>query len=101
MVLLDLMESQYYELQLQLYDIQAEILHCEELLLTAQLDSIHRQMTGDFRVFQARRIKLIKVHHLIFQGVLIRHLCFTNVTSYVCVFVCVHTYMHFQTTGMR
>lgn len=48
MVLLDLMESQYYELQLQLYDIQAEILHCEELLLTAQLDSIHRQMTGAF-----------------------------------------------------
>lgn len=46
MVLLDLMESQYYELQLQLYDIQAEILQCEELLLTAQLDSIHRQMTG-------------------------------------------------------
>lgn len=48
MVLLDLMESQYYELQLQLYDIQAEILQCEELLLTAQLDSIHRQMTGTF-----------------------------------------------------
>lgn len=46
MVLLDLMESQYYELQLQLYDIQADILQCEELLLTAQLDSIHRQMTG-------------------------------------------------------
>lgn len=46
MVLLDLMESQYYELQLQLYDIQAEILQCEELLLTAQLDSIRRQMTG-------------------------------------------------------
>lgn len=48
MVLLDLMESQYYELQLQLYGIQAEILQCEELLLTAQLDSIHRQMTGTF-----------------------------------------------------
>ncbi|CAG07866.1 unnamed protein product, partial [Tetraodon nigroviridis] len=45
MVLLDLMESQYYELQLQLYDIQAEILQCEELLLTAQLASVHRQMT--------------------------------------------------------
>uniref|UniRef100_A0A3B5BL21 Junction-mediating and -regulatory protein-like n=1 Tax=Stegastes partitus TaxID=144197 RepID=A0A3B5BL21_9TELE len=40
MALLDHMETQYYELQLQLYDIQAEILQCEELLLTAQLDSI-------------------------------------------------------------
>lgn len=46
MVLLDHMETQYYELQLQLYDIQAEILQCEELLLTAQLESIRRQMTG-------------------------------------------------------
>lgn len=45
MLLLDHMETQYYELQLQLYDIQAEILQCEELLLTAQLDSIRRQMT--------------------------------------------------------
>ncbi|KAM4615935.1 junction-mediating and -regulatory protein-like [Polymixia lowei] len=42
---LDHMEAQYYELQLHLYDIQAEILQCEELLLTAQLDSIRRQMT--------------------------------------------------------
>lgn len=46
MALLDHMETQYYELQLQLYDIQAEILQCEELLLNAQLDSIRRQMTG-------------------------------------------------------
>lgn len=46
MALLNYMETQYYELQLQLYDIQAEILQCEELLLTAQLDSIQRQMTG-------------------------------------------------------
>lgn len=46
MALLDLMESQYYELQLQLYDIQAEILQCEELLLAAQLDSVHRQILG-------------------------------------------------------
>uniref|UniRef100_A0A1A8H271 Junction mediating and regulatory protein, p53 cofactor n=2 Tax=Nothobranchius korthausae TaxID=1143690 RepID=A0A1A8H271_9TELE len=45
MAVLDHMETQYYELQLQLYDIQAEILQCEELLLTAQLDSIRRQMT--------------------------------------------------------
>lgn len=48
LVLLDLMESQYYKLQLQLYDIQADILQCEELLLTAQLDSIRRLMTGAF-----------------------------------------------------
>lgn len=46
MALLDHMETQYYKLQLQLYDIQAEILQCEELLLTAQLDTIRRQMTG-------------------------------------------------------
>lgn len=50
MALLDHMETQYYELQLQLYDIQAEILQCEELLLTAQLDSIRRQMTGIFNL---------------------------------------------------
>lgn len=46
MALLDHMETRYYERQLQLYDIQVEILQCEELLLTAQLDSIHRQMSG-------------------------------------------------------
>lgn len=51
MVILDHMETQYYELQLQLYDIQAEILQCEELLLTAQLDSIRRQMTGTLALF--------------------------------------------------
>lgn len=51
MVILDHMETQYYELQLQLYDIQAEILQCEELLLTAQLDSIRRQMTGTLAMF--------------------------------------------------
>ncbi|XP_056274437.1 junction-mediating and -regulatory protein-like [Pseudoliparis swirei] len=45
MALLDHMETQYYEHQLQLYHIQAEILQCEELLLTAQLDSIRRQMS--------------------------------------------------------
>ncbi|XP_074494262.1 junction-mediating and -regulatory protein-like [Sebastes fasciatus] len=45
MALLDHMETQYYERQLQLYDIQADILQCEELLLTAQLDSIRRQIS--------------------------------------------------------
>lgn len=43
---LDQMEALYYELQLQLYEIQFEILKYEELLLTAQLQSLRRQMTG-------------------------------------------------------
>lgn len=46
MLRLDQMETLYYKLQLQLYDIQAEVLQCEELLLTAQLQSLRRQMTG-------------------------------------------------------
>uniref|UniRef100_A0A674P1U0 Junction mediating and regulatory protein, p53 cofactor n=1 Tax=Takifugu rubripes TaxID=31033 RepID=A0A674P1U0_TAKRU len=45
MLRLDQMEALYYKLQLQLYDIQAEVLQCEELLLTAQLQSLRRQMT--------------------------------------------------------
>lgn len=45
---LDQLEALYYELQLQLYDVQAEVLRCEELLLTAQLQSLRRQMTGEF-----------------------------------------------------
>ncbi|XP_054908407.1 junction-mediating and -regulatory protein [Poeciliopsis prolifica] len=44
MMRLDQLEALYYELQLQLYDIQAEVLRCEELLLTAQLQSLRRQM---------------------------------------------------------
>lgn len=53
MLRLDQLEALYYELQLQLYDIQAEVLRCEELLLTAQLQSLRRQMTGEhlFRWF--------------------------------------------------
>lgn len=47
MLRLDHLEALYYELQLQLYDIQAEVLRCEELLLTAQLQSLRRQMTGE------------------------------------------------------
>ncbi|XP_060233776.1 junction-mediating and -regulatory protein isoform X2 [Meriones unguiculatus] len=39
---LDQLESDYYDLQLQLYEVQFEILKCEELLLTAQLESIKR-----------------------------------------------------------
>ncbi|KAM6902619.1 junction-mediating and -regulatory protein [Xenentodon cancila] len=44
MLHLDQLEALYYELQLQLYDVQAEVLRCEELLLTAQLQSLRRQM---------------------------------------------------------
>lgn len=47
MLRLDQLEALYYELQLQLYDIQTEVLRCEEMLLTAQLQSIRRQMTGE------------------------------------------------------
>lgn len=47
MVRLDQLEAMYYELQLQLYEIQFEILKYEELLLTAQLQSLRRQMSGE------------------------------------------------------
>lgn len=47
MARLDQLEALYYELQLQLYEIQFEILKYEELLLTAQLQSLRRQMTGE------------------------------------------------------
>lgn len=43
---LDHLEALYYELQLQLYEVQFEILKYEELLLTAQLQSLRRQLTG-------------------------------------------------------
>lgn len=46
MARLDQLESSYYDMQLQLYEIQGEILKCEELLLTTQLESIKRQMIG-------------------------------------------------------
>lgn len=42
---LDRLEADYYTHQLQLYEVQFEILKCEELLLTAQLESIKRQMS--------------------------------------------------------
>ncbi|XP_076141028.1 junction-mediating and -regulatory protein isoform X2 [Alosa pseudoharengus] len=41
---LDHLEALYYKLQLQLYEIQFEILKYEELLLSAQLQSLRRQM---------------------------------------------------------
>lgn len=97
MALLDLMESQYYELQLQLYDIQAEILQCEELLLAAQLDSTHRQMTGtlhaDSRVVWTRKIKHIRVYRLIFEGNCDKKSKFQKNHSHlhVCLYTCVRT----------
>ncbi|XP_053303965.1 junction-mediating and -regulatory protein isoform X2 [Spea bombifrons] len=42
---LDQLEADYYAHQLQLYEVQFEILKCEELLLTAQLESIKRQIS--------------------------------------------------------
>ncbi|KAM8962214.1 junction-mediating and -regulatory protein [Pelodytes ibericus] len=42
---LDQLEAEYYGHQLQLYEVQFEILKCEELLLTAQLESIKRQIS--------------------------------------------------------
>lgn len=40
----DQLELQYYEAQLELYDIKFEILKNEELLLLAQIDTVRRQM---------------------------------------------------------
>lgn len=48
MARVDQLEALYYELQLQLYDIQAEVLRCEEWLLTAQLQSLRKQMMGEY-----------------------------------------------------
>ncbi|OCT98682.1 hypothetical protein XELAEV_18010918mg [Xenopus laevis] len=42
---LNQLEADYYDHQLQLYEVQFEILKCEELLLTAQLESIKRQIS--------------------------------------------------------
>ncbi|XP_037533215.1 junction-mediating and -regulatory protein [Nematolebias whitei] len=44
MARVDQLEALYYGLQLQLYDVRAEVLRCEELLLTAQLHSLRRQI---------------------------------------------------------
>lgn len=48
---LDQLEADYYDLQLQLYEVQFEILKYEELLLTAQLESIKRLISGDIYSF--------------------------------------------------
>ncbi|KAM4038024.1 LOW QUALITY PROTEIN: WASP homolog-associated protein with actin, membranes and microtubules [Anomaloglossus baeobatrachus] len=41
---LDRLELQYYETQLELYDVQFDILKNEEMLLIAELDTLRRQM---------------------------------------------------------
>lgn len=60
---LDHLEADYYDLQLQLYEVQFEILKCEELLLTAQLESIRRLMSGAF--FISVNANLLKIIFLI------------------------------------
>lgn len=42
----DELEIQFYEVQLELYDVKFEILKYEEILLTTQLDSIKRLIKG-------------------------------------------------------
>lgn len=64
MLRLDQLEALYYELQLQLYDIQAEVLRCEELLLTAQLQSLRRQMTGESVVCWFTALTLLDSVHV-------------------------------------
>ncbi|XP_053573401.1 WASP homolog-associated protein with actin, membranes and microtubules [Bombina bombina] len=44
MEVLDELELQFYETQLELYDVQLEILKYEEMLLTTELNTIHRQI---------------------------------------------------------
>ncbi|XP_068131469.1 WASP homolog-associated protein with actin, membranes and microtubules [Hyperolius riggenbachi] len=44
MTLVDELELRYYETQLELYDVQFEILKYEEMLLTAELNSLRRQI---------------------------------------------------------
>lgn len=43
---LDQLELQYYETQLELYDVQFEILKQEEMLLITELNTLRRQMKG-------------------------------------------------------
>ena len=56
MLRVDQLEALYYELQLQLYDIGAEVLRCEELLLNSQLQSLRRQMTGERLLWDSRAL---------------------------------------------
>lgn len=43
----EVLELQYYEAQLELYDCKLEILKNEELLLLAQIHTIRRQIRGN------------------------------------------------------
>lgn len=40
------LEIQYYETQLELYNVQLEVLKHEEMLLIVQLDTLRRQIKG-------------------------------------------------------
>lgn len=60
---LDQLEADYYDLQLQLYEVQFEILKCEELLLTAQLESIKRLISGMVCI-QARKSRKNWIHKI-------------------------------------
>lgn len=42
----DQLELQFYEAQLELYDVKFEILKNEEQLLVAQIDTVRRQIKG-------------------------------------------------------
>lgn len=44
--MVDELEMQYYETQLELYNIQFETLKYEELLVVAQLDTLRREARG-------------------------------------------------------
>lgn len=43
------LEIQYYETQLELYNVQLEVLKHEEMLLIVQLDTLRRQIKGKLK----------------------------------------------------
>ena len=48
--IVDDLEIQYYEIQLELYEVKFEILKYEEILLVTQLDSIKRLIKGNIYI---------------------------------------------------
>lgn len=46
----DELEIQYYETQLELYDVKLEILRNEETILVTRLDSVKRLIAGNVSV---------------------------------------------------
>ena len=47
----DALEIQYYEVQLELYEVKFEILKYEEILLVTQLDSTKRLIKGKLFIY--------------------------------------------------